>query len=486
MAQSHNTISSTGPTVLISGDRMTATVRIPRDCPTALVNSAGLMQLVRDAGLPTGPDTAAMIEQAVRQYTESPHELRVTVGQGVAPQRGTNGRLVWADGIEPDASPVPAEPTDEPVDYYECSPYTCVREGQHLATLIAPTPGQPGFDVYGQRIAPMPGKPYPLSPDPSVRITATGRVIAERSGLLSFTRHTIHVSAVLQIAQCVDFSTGNVRFDGSVIIGSNVRDRFKIEVTEDVFANGLIEAAHIRCGGSLRAEGGMAGREAGTIDIARNVFARYLVGVSGDVGGSLTVQKEIINCSLNIGGALHMPGGSLIAGRLRIAGKAQIAQIGSDAAVATALQLGYVPQLAESLNQLAADLPTLDQRIKALRDRLDALLCKSSDDADVQRARTQVAQVLRQLEDRQRQMLEQQATLADQFNATCRVELTIYRAVHAGVSLDLPRARLEFHTKMPGPVTFRRHRDGRIAVDNASGEPVNIAQIARVLRTATW
>ncbi len=485
MAHSTCTSSSTGPTVIVTSDRMAAMVRIPGDCSNAQVHTAGLMQLVRESGLPTGDDTVAMLDQAVRQFHDCPRELRITVGRGVAPQRGADGRLEWAEGFDASARHGPTQLTDEPVNYYERSTFTSVREGQHLATLIPPEPGLPGFDVYGKRLAPLPGKPFPFKSDPSVRVLGDGRILAGRSGLLTCATHSIHISPILEINDNVDFSTGNVHFDGSVMIGHGVRDRFKVDATEDVIANGLIEAAHIRCDGSFRAEGGMAGREAGTINIGHDAFARYLVGVSGTVAGDLTSQKEIINCDLRVGGSLALRGGSLIGGKLSLTGKAEIGELGSDAGVATTVRLGYIAELNESLNRLSIALPPIDDRIKSLRERLE-ILGPKLDNPEAQRARLQVADAIRQLLDRREKIVAKLNGLTERFNADCRVELTVFKQIHPGVALILPKARLEFHATMPGPVTFRRHRDGRIRADSAGGDELSIGKVARVLRTSSW
>ncbi len=485
MAQSVGTSSSTGPTVVVSSDRMHAYVRIPADCPSSQVHTAGLMQLVRDSGLPTGDDTATMLDQAVGQFHDCPRELRVTVGQGVAPRRGADGRIEWQAGFGPDAAADHPSLADGPIDYYECSRFVSCREGQHLATLVPPEPGQPGFDIYGKRLAPTPGRPYPLRPDPSVRIAGDGRVLAERSGLVTCGTHTIHISPILEVAEGVDFSTGNVRFDGSVMIGQGIRDRFQVEATEDVVVGGLVEAAHVTCGRMLRADGGIAGRDIGTIQVGGDAVARYLVGVKGSVRGDLEVVKEIIHCQLQVGGALELRGGTIIGGHLCLANKVEVGELGSDAGVATELRLGHVRELTDALNRLGVALPPIDERTRQLRERLE-MLSGFVEDQQARQARDQVADALRRLIARREKIVDKLAALTERFNTACRIELTVYKTIHPGVALMFPKARLEFHTPMDGPVTFRRHRDGRIRADSAAGREMSINAFARVLRTSKW
>ena len=468
---------------------MQAVLRIPSALPAEALNASAIMELLEDTGIPTGDDTRAAVESAIRQFTECPRELRVVVAQGVPPRRGADGRLAWEEGFgptatgPPDESAEPEPPADQPVNFYEQSPFVCVKDGEHLATLIEPEPGLPGFDVFGKRIPPIAGKPFPLRFDPTVRIDGAGRVKAAQAGLLSCGYNTVHVSPVLEIAQSVDFATGNVRFDGSVTVGGGVCDRFTVETTEDVIVNGLIEAAHVRCGGTLRAEGGMAGREAGSVDVDRDLFARYLIGVHGRVGRDLVVQRELINCDLDIGGMLDLSGGSVIGGRYAVDGPVKVAALGSDAGVPTTVRLGRVPSLTEMLNKLTPALAQVDDQLQAMRLRQEAAAVRATGDAgEEQRLRRAVGE----LAQRRDKVAESVRQLREKFNRTCRIELEVFRTIHPGVTLVLPRAQVRFHEPLNGPVVIRRTTDGRLHIEHTDGQDFDLSAVATVGSTPTW
>jgi len=494
---SETSVTSKSPTVTISQDRMQAILRIPADVAPHALNAQSIMDLLEDAGIPPADDIRATVQSAIEAFAQAPRETRLVVAQGIAPQRGADGRLEWEGDYGPTADDGPTtdvdlndtserDPADAdapPINYYEQSPYVSVKEGEHIATLFAPEPGLPGFDVFGQRIPPLAGQTFPLRYNTGVRIDALGKVITTQPGLLACGYNTIHVSPVLEIAGPVDFATGNIDFDGSVIIGDGVRDRFNVKAAEDVIVNGLIEAARIECKGTLQSEGGMAGRDTGSIHVGKDAAFRYLVGVGGHVGRDLLVQREIINCDLTVGRRLDLSGGSLIGGSVTVDRGAKFAMLGSDAGVPTTLRVGRVPAIGEMLNRLTPKMSHVDEQFNELKQRYEDALAKPATDASV---RQQLRHALDQLTERREQMHGQWRELRERFNAACCIDLEVFRAIHPGLTLVMPRLRVRFTETVVGPVVIRRTADGKIRIDHTAGDAFDLRAVATVTSTQQW
>jgi len=495
-----SSVTSKSPTVTISQDRMQAILRIPADVAPHTVRTEAIMELLEDTGIPAADDIRDHVDAAVKQFIDSPRETRLVVAQGIPPQRGADGRLDWEGEFGPTGEPPPPPPESEdagatpaapdpndddapPINYYEQSPFVSVKEGEHIATLIAPEPGLPGFDVFGQRLPPLAGQPFPLRINSGVRLDALGRVKTTQAGLLACGYNTIHVNPVLEIPGPVDFSTGNIDFDGSVVIGDGIRDRFKVKAAESMIVSGLIEAARIECRGNLRCEGGMAGRDAGSIDIGGDAALRYLVGVSGQVGRDLLVRREIINCRLTVARRLELAGGALIGGEVIVDRGVKVAELGSDAAVPTVLRLGRVPVLSDLLNRIAPRLTGTDEQLRDLKQRREEALSRPDrDDGRVQ----QIDSAIEQLAAQREQLRSQMKQARTQFNARCGVDLEVFRAIHPGVTIVLPRVRIRFVETVRGPVVIRRAADGKIRIDHADGEAFDLRAVATIATTQTW
>jgi len=495
-------VTSKSPTVTISQDRMQAILRIPSDVAPHTLHTEAIMDLLADTGIPAADDIRENVDAAVKQFIASPGETRLVVAQGIPPRRGADGRLEWEGDYGPTDAAAPEDAGDgedqgddgalssgggeddaAPINYYEQSPFVSVKEGEHIATLIAPEPGLPGFDVFGQRIPPLAGQAFPLRINSSVRLDGLGRVKTTQSGLLACGYNTIHVNPVLEIDGPVDFSTGNIDFDGSVIIGDGVRDRFIVKAAEDIIVTGLVEAARLECQGNLRCEGGMAGRDIGGIDIGRDAALRYLVGVSGWVGRDLLIQREIINCRLTVSRRLELGGGSIIGGELTVDRGVKVGELGSDAAVPTTLRLGRVPVVTDMINRLHPQLTAANEQLKGLKERYeDALARPDRGDKLIQ----QLQRAIEQLADRRQQLRGQFKDLRERFDRDCCVDLEVFRTIHPGVTLVLPRVRIRFVETVAGPVVVRRSADGKIRIDHAAGEDFDLRAVATVTTTPTW
>ncbi len=244
-------------------------------------------------------------------------------------------------GFDPTASPAAAVGQDDTdvVDYYNQVGYVRIMKGSHVATLHEPTLGEDGRDVTGRTTKAKPGRRNNVKIDPSLSLDGSGRVIAQIDGILEYQHGVLRVSRVFEVRDAIDFSTGNIDFDGTVIVRDGVRDRFEVKATEDIIVDGLIEAATINCGRNFTCHQGMAAKGQGQLVVDGDAVVGYLNNVKGRIKGNLTVQRELINCELVIGGDLIFDQGRVIGGDLAVSGSVRVAALGSNAEKSTSVIL---------------------------------------------------------------------------------------------------------------------------------------------------
>jgi uncharacterized protein (DUF342 family) len=157
----------------------------------------------------------------------------------------------------------------------------------------------------------------------------------------------------IDIPDYVDFSTGNIHFNGDVNIIKGVRDCFIVKASGTVEVRGLSEAATIYSGKDMVASGGFAGRDRGTAIIGRDRIAKYLDNIRGEIRGDLKSDREVINCELVIHGHVASPHGAIIGGRIMVTGRVEVATIGSAGNVPTEVVIGSVPTLEAMADKLS-------------------------------------------------------------------------------------------------------------------------------------
>lgn len=330
--------------VTIEDEGSVAKLVVPDDFDPALLDAALLSDVVRKRGIAVDSTVEAHLERIARTFRDQPGRLEEVIARSTAAVDGQDGRLEWMEGFDPNAGPGADLGDADVVDYYNQAAYVRVANGSHLATLHQPTPGQDGRDVTGRAIKAGPGRSKDVRIDPSLRLDESGRLTALVDGILEYRHGVLTVSPVFEVGGCIDFSTGNVDFDGTVIVRDGVRDRFEVKATEDIVVDGLIEAATVCCGRDFTCRRGMAAKGQGQLVVDGNALVGYLNNVQGRIKGNLTAQREMISCDLYIGGNLVCDRGTVIGGKVIVGGSVRIAALGSNAGIPTSLILDPTAQ----------------------------------------------------------------------------------------------------------------------------------------------
>lgn len=94
-------------------------------------------------------------------------------------------------------------------------------------------------------------------------MAAAGRVV---------TTSSLAIESVYEIKEDVSLKTGNIDFNGTVIIRGDVPTGFSIKASGDILIDGLVEAAHIEAKGSVTIVKGIVGSRTGGIIAGGKMF----------------------------------------------------------------------------------------------------------------------------------------------------------------------------------------------------------------------
>ncbi len=317
----------------VSSDAMSVELILPPLLIGDALSDAACRAALREAKVELDESGRAAIVAMI----ESPpppglSERRVTVQRGSPARDGTDGRVEW---LVKTAADVAA--TEARIDFYEQHAFAQVQSGQALARVHPPTRAQPGRDVLGRVLRGRDGRPARLTTDNSMQLESDGRLVARIGGAFRHDDRSATVQPLIEIRSAVDFSTGNINFKGDVHVRQGVRDRFKVCATGRIEVSGQIESAVIVSGGDLVARGGMAGHERGSVEVGGSLIARYLNNVHGVVRGWLCVDREIVDCRLEVGGEVDSSRCAMFGGELLLRGSAHLAIVGGASGTRTVL-----------------------------------------------------------------------------------------------------------------------------------------------------
>jgi uncharacterized protein (DUF342 family) len=305
---------------------------------------------------------AALAEQGIEQGIQidaidaaitagSAHN--VVIARGRPPQHGKDG---WLASLLPEArSRAPRIDETGHTDYRDLGEILVVHAGDSLMQRHPPTEGSYGLTLHGEAIPADPGKevffatnlagslPAPDNPD-LLQASCTGQPLIVPGGMI--------VEPVFKSA-AVDTSSGNIEFDGSVVIRGDVAAGMTVRASGDIEIGGVVEMATLEAGGSIVIKGGVIGGlgrkssgEQHRIVCGGCFNAAYAQQAVIEAGDSIFIDDVAMQCELTAINHIRVGNkrrGHIIGGSARATLSIRAKVIGSPHRVATHLEIGVNP-----------------------------------------------------------------------------------------------------------------------------------------------
>lgn len=380
--------------------------------------------------------------ERLRQLAESPPAAPVLIARGTPAVPGEPARI--ENIFEPTESvdPDPAAAGGR-IDFHE-SHVTQVLAGQVLARKIPATEGQAGLMVTGQPIpaaAGTDGVSFSLGKHVSLSPSKL-EALADISGLPAVEGGKLTVIPAYTV-QDVDFSTGSIAFQGSVIIKGNVLAGFSVVATENIEVHGFVEGGSLRAVGSIQVRGGIRNK---AVVEAGQIQARYVdTGSTLKALGDIRIDKDALQCTLEAGGKLtvaqHLTGGHASAGTLIEAG-----QLGQMSEIPTFVEIALF-KAEKSPEEEAAEIAQLEGILAVVAERLQ----EARTNPNLPMGKLIAQQIAMRLAIKQLHLHQQEPPAHPQ--------IVVRGEVYPGVLLTIHHARLAVTSRMPGK-TFRRTEEG--------------------------
>jgi len=448
-----NTPANGEPMIIVDAAGSTARIVIPKAADPKTLTLQGLMILAREKGIEISADIEHVFCKLVQKFQNDPQDINEVFCHATQPVHGTDASIEWVNGFDPDAKEeTPHADIKGSVDFYATQSFIRVSTDDHIATIHPATLGSDGRTVTGETIAAHAGKSLSLKIKPSIHRLSNGKLISQIDGLLVAQHGILTVEPVLEVKDTVDFNTGNIDFNGDVVIQRNICDKFKVSASKNVTVLGIVDASSITCGGSLSVRRGIAGRGEGTIDVEGDANIGYLDQVSGSIGGTLCFGHEMIRCTLSVGREIKSDAGKIIGGQVTARGNVTVAELGSTAETPTVLILGDVPSPHSPAGEAATKISELQNEIENTKDetaRIQPMADAGGNDAKERLMEITIENMAREHDINQ--LKERFPELAGSTHK-CPYTLNVARQIHAKVSLTIGSQSVVFKDRLRGPV----------------------------------
>lgn len=255
------------------------------------------------------------------------------------------------------------------------------KVGDLLAHIVKAIPSKNGFDVYGRVIEAEPITPGRLfSAGYGVSETDEG-LVASIDGNVRLLQNSIVMERSIQIEN-VDYSVGNIDFDGSVTITGKVADGFSVRASGDLYIRKTVSRAYLETERNLIIRGGLVGGDGESCHVGGNLFTGFLENSTVRVGGDLFVTEAILHSNIEVDGNVYLNRGrgEIIGGVAIVGGSISCRHIGGLRAGLTRIYVGCQPKQLKTFRIQGVELKALQEKMENLSKQIKYLRSKRNPD----------------------------------------------------------------------------------------------------------
>lgn len=237
------------------------------------------------------------------------HQL---IAEGIKPHPGKDAEIT-IHFSEADNKP---KIVDGKVDYKNLDNIVMVKRGDVLITKKPAVQGVKGRNIKGEEVSPLPAKDVVILPGDGATVNETGTIFtATVDGYVDYGNKRLGVYPVYIVKANVDYSTGNIKFNGSVHIKGDVLSGFKVEADRHILVDGICQDCELIAKGNVILRSGMKCSGEGIIRAGGNVVLGYAEKAKVYSRDEIEIKKYAYNCDLFAGSKVTaMNGDGIVAG----------------------------------------------------------------------------------------------------------------------------------------------------------------------------
>ncbi len=355
------------PTVTITGDYMKAYMTVP-----ALEGDGKYTVQYLTEILGLNKVTMGIKEETLKEIANNHlYEKEILVAEGAEVKDGEDGWFEYLFETQLTKKPVIQE--DGTVDYKNIKMIELVEAGNEIAVYHPATRGEDGFDLGGQskkakngkELAPLKGSGFEVLEDGvTYRATMGGKITVKNNRLT--------ISPVHEVSADVDLTSGNVDFNGDVIIHGSVAEGMSVKATGTVTVDQVVESAYIEGKKGIILRGGVLGKNGAKIRSKGPISALFFEYADVETESDIEADS-FLDCRVYSGGSIHLTGkkGRIVGGTVHAVCSIEAQEIGNMVGANTEVSVGVHHHVIEKMGTIEHSLQEEEKQLRRIEDGLN-------------------------------------------------------------------------------------------------------------------
>jgi uncharacterized protein len=286
--------------VSIADGALVAQIKVvPLATEVTLINEGDIYETLSESGVIFGLLPDAIHNLIDQKILNSP----VEVARGETAGDGKDGYVRFH--FEKDGRKVNLkEDASGRVNFKDMNLIQNVHKGDLLCELVPPESGADGITVRGEPIHGKLGAAAKLPGGKNVETSDGGtKLLAIIDGMVVWSDPTIAIEPIYVVDK-VDSSTGNIRFNGSVVVNGEVGDGFEIYAAEDVTIAMSVGRVIIESGGNIKIAGGILGQDKARLTAMGSIHLKFVQDSHLSAGREIIVDDYIRSSQVTASGPI--------------------------------------------------------------------------------------------------------------------------------------------------------------------------------------
>ncbi|NLD93427.1 MAG: DUF342 domain-containing protein [Fibrobacter sp.] len=271
---------------------------------------------------------------------------------------------------------------DGKIDYKKSKSILTATSGQLLAHVGPNTPGIKGTDIFGEEVV------FESIKDDSDIIPGSGVMVSTNdngtdyfaaiSGSIILNGAILDVVNMYVVEGDVDYTTGNISFNGNVLITGTVIDGFEVTAEGDIFVSKIVESAKLVAGRDIIVKGGVLGRSKGILSAGRDIRIGYAQNARLEAQGNIYIGNYAVNSYIATSKQLIMleKRGSVIGGEVYALRGIDVRSLGSENSTKTYVEAGTDYLILRMVKEMNVVVEFCEQNVRKINEALKTLATK--------------------------------------------------------------------------------------------------------------